>query len=597
MNKKKMKLNNFNLKFTLLNKFVNAGINITPNMLDFILSLKKKKKKADLIIKFSSFIPTFKSHITENILKKISNKEIQKAFKRKIIKENFNLAKNESKSFKKKIINSSSNLNNSKVDDLKVSNKSFENEILKKQKPKLDKFERVNNFKNFSKINQKKRINIKKYESTKSSFTFNPIAKEYSSIYEILKDPTGKIHTNGDYEDFYELTVDKFNQLKILMKKRPEVLSAMNVNTIFRNSQNQYISIVGLVNEIRQTKRGNYFVTIEDLTGSINVIVKREVENTENRKIIERTTVDQMLFIEGTYNPGKNGKKGIIFAENISKIDIPSKEINRSKEPLSIALISDTHIGSKEFEEKLFLKFINFLKGKGNKKLREIAGRIKYIVINGDLVDGIGVYPTQEEDLIISNIYKQYKKAAELLSEIPEYIKIFYSSGNHEPVRNALPRPSVPKKYTEELIDIGIQCIGNPSHIKTHNVSTLIFHGDSMLDLNLLIPSLDNKKPVETMKELLICRHLVPVYGKKTQIAPTNKDWLVIDKIPNIFHTGHIHINGIGQYKNVFLANSGCFQSQTEFMKSFGITPTPGIVPIIELDSYKSIELDFKIIN
>ncbi|MHA1293011.1 MAG: metallophosphoesterase [Promethearchaeota archaeon] len=592
-----MKLNNFNLKFTLLNKFVNAGINITPNMLDFILSLKKKKKKADLIIKFSSFIPTFKSHITENILKKISNKEIQKAFKRKIIKENFNLAKNESKSFKKKIINSSSNLNNSKVDDLKVSNKSFENEILKKQKPKLDKFERVNNFKNFSKINQKKRINIKKYESTKSSFTFNPIAKEYSSIYEILKDPTGKIHTNGDYEDFYELTVDKFNQLKILMKKRPEVLSAMNVNTIFRNSQNQYISIVGLVNEIRQTKRGNYFVTIEDLTGSINVIVKREVENTENRKIIERTTVDQMLFIEGTYNPGKNGKKGIIFAENISKIDIPSKEINRSKEPLSIALISDTHIGSKEFEEKLFLKFINFLKGKGNKKLREIAGRIKYIVINGDLVDGIGVYPTQEEDLIISNIYKQYKKAAELLSEIPEYIKIFYSSGNHEPVRNALPRPSVPKKYTEELIDIGIQCIGNPSHIKTHNVSTLIFHGDSMLDLNLLIPSLDNKKPVETMKELLICRHLVPVYGKKTQIAPTNKDWLVIDKIPNIFHTGHIHINGIGQYKNVFLANSGCFQSQTEFMKSFGITPTPGIVPIIELDSYKSIELDFKIIN
>ncbi|MHA1438321.1 MAG: metallophosphoesterase [Promethearchaeota archaeon] len=597
MNKKKMKLNNFNLKFTLLNKFVNAGINITPNMLDFILSLKEPKKKADLIIKFSSFIPTFKSHITENILKKISNKEIQKAFKRKIIKENFNLAKNESKSFKKKIINSSSNLNNSKVDDLKVSNKSFENEILKKQKPKLDKFERVNNFKNFSKINQKKRINIKKYESTKSSFTFNPIAKEYSSIYEILKDPTGKIHTNGDYEDFYELTVDKFNQLKILMKKRPEVLSAMNVNTIFRNSQNQYISIVGLVNEIRQTKRGNYFVTIEDLTGSINVIVKREVENTENRKIIERTTVDQMLFIEGTYNPGKNGKKGIIFAENISKIDIPSKEINRSKEPLSIALISDTHIGSKEFEEKLFLKFINFLKGKGNKKLREIAGRIKYIVINGDLVDGIGVYPTQEEDLIISNIYKQYKKAAELLSEIPEYIKIFYSSGNHEPVRNALPRPSVPKKYTEELIDIGIQCIGNPSHIKTHNVSTLIFHGDSMLDLNLLIPSLDNKKPVETMKELLICRHLVPVYGKKTQIAPTNKDWLVIDKIPNIFHTGHIHINGIGQYKNVFLANSGCFQSQTEFMKSFGITPTPGIVPIIELDSYKSIELDFKIIN
>ncbi|MFX1274009.1 MAG: DNA polymerase II small subunit, partial [Promethearchaeota archaeon] len=80
----------------------------------------------------------------------------------------------------------------------------------------------------------------------------------------------------------------------------------------------------------------------------------------------------------------------------------------------------------------------------------------------------------------------------------------------------------------------------------------------------------------------------------RTQIAPTSQDWLVIDKIPDIFHTGHVHINGRDKYKNVTLINSGCFQAQTDFMKSFGISPTPGIVPIIELDTYKCSEIDFK---
>jgi len=243
----------------------------------------------------------------------------------------------------------------------------------------------------------------------------------------------------------------------------------------------------------------------------------------------------------------------------------------------------------------LWNKFVDFLNGRNlNKKNQEIAGRIKYLVINGDLVDGVGIYPNQQEDLMITDIYRQFKRASELLSEIPEYIKIIFSSGNHDPVRNAIPRPAVPKKYASDLIDIGVKCVGNPSLVQTHNVKTLIYHGDSMLDMNLLIARLENDKPAETMKEFLICRHLAPVFGKRTQIAPVSKDWLVIDSIPDIFHTGHIHINGFEKYKGVSLVNSGCFQSQTDFMKSFGIIPTPGIVPIIELNTFNCLELDLK---
>ncbi|MFW9941613.1 MAG: metallophosphoesterase [Candidatus Thorarchaeota archaeon] len=594
-----MKTDNTEVKKIIVKKLVNSGINITPSLLEYILTLDNPLNKINLIIKDSSFIASFKSHLTENILNKISNEEIKKVVKRKLVKKEFKSNKDDSriienfeeppKLLSKQVSQKTIELNSSKDSEIM-------SEKMNEYSPKLQSSPILKYSKNSLNL-EAIRTKTKIIEGSKSTITFNPTAKEYNSQFEILKDPTGKLYTNGEYKDFYDLTFDKFNKLRTLMRKRTEVHNADNINNILRLSNKVGVSIIGLVNEIKITKNGFYLLTLEDLTGLINVVIRKDTENQDNVKIAERTLNDQMVYIEGTYNPGDKGKSGIIYGNYISKIDIPKDyEPNKSLDPLSIALISDTHIGSKEFEEKIWKRFIGFLNGKiGNKFQRERAGRIKYIIINGDLVDGIGVYPTQKSDLLISNIYNQFNKAAELISGIPDYIKIFYSSGNHEPVRNAIPRPAVPKKYSQELINLGVTCIGNPSLVKTHNVNTLIFHGDSILDMNMLIPGMENSKSVETMKEFLKCRHLAPVYGKKTQIAPTSKDWLVIDKIPDIFHTGHIHINDMGTYNNIILANSGCFQSQTDFMNSLGIHPTPGILSIIDLDSLKGTQLDLKI--
>jgi len=586
-------------KQAILNKLAKTGINITPATLKYVLKLDNPLDQINIIIKKASFIPTFNSHLTPEILKKISEGELHKASKRNTthvsspLNENKKVKKDKVSNKNANIIISGESLETSLNSELTKETNSgiitpFTNEAIIPNKSVQSNEKSRQVF--------KERLDLKPDGATKSTFRFNPIAKDYCVQLEILKDPTGKIHTSGKYDDFYELTLSKFNKLYQLMRKRPETLTAIKIGNILRNSRNQHISTMGLVKEIRETKKGNYFITIEDLTGSINLIVRKDSENIENRKIAERIIEDQMIYIEGTFNPGENNKRGVIFTDSISKIDIPNSfQPNISPDPLSIALISDTHIGSREFRNDLWNKFVDFLNGRNsNKRSREIAGRIKYLVINGDLVDGVGIYPNQQEDLTITDIYKQFKRASELLSEIPEHIKIIFSSGNHDPVRNAIPRPAVPKKYANELIDIGVKCIGNPSIIQTHNVKTLIYHGDSMLDMNLLISGLENDKPVDIMKEFLICRHLAPIYGKKTQIAPVSKDWLVIDSIPDIFHTGHVHINGFDKYKNVSLVNSGCFQSQTDFMKSFGIVPTPGIVPLIELDTYKYIELDLK---
>ncbi len=42
----------------------------------------------------------------------------------------------------------------------------------------------------------------------------------------------------------------------------------------------------------------------------------------------------------------------------------------------------------------------------------EIVGKLKYIVIGGDAVDGVGIFPNQEFELAESNVYKQYEMVA-----------------------------------------------------------------------------------------------------------------------------------------------------------------------------------------
>jgi DNA polymerase II small subunit len=594
-----VKTGNTEIKKVIVKKLVNSGINITPSLLNMILDLEDPLNKINLIIKDTSFIASFKSHLTEAILNKTSNEEIKKIVKRKFITQEIYPKEDEFKlkqeldespnQLSEKVTKPPVKTNYAEITD--ISPKITNNHTLKTvSSPSRENSRTIIN----AEVNKRPKTKI--IEGTSSPLAFNPVAKDYNSKFEILKDPTGKLYTNGAYEDFYNLTFDKFNKLRNLMRKRTEVHNADNINNILRLSKRVEVSVIGLVNNIRVTKNGFYLITLEDLTGLINIIIRKDTENQDNAKIAQRTLNDQMLYIEGTYNPGDKGKTGVIYGNYISQIDIPRDfEPNKSYDPLSIALISDTHIGSKEFEADLWKRFTDFLNGKvGNKSQRDRAGRIKYVVINGDLVDGIGIYPTQQNDLLISDIYNQFSKAGKLLAGIPEYIKIIYSSGNHEPVRNAIPRPAVPKKYSEELIDIGVTCIGNPSLIKTHDVNILVFHGDSLLDLNMLIPGMENTKSADTMKEFLKCRHLAPIYGKKTQIAPTHKDWLVIDKIPDIFHTGHIHINDMSTYNNVVLVNSGCFQSQTDFMNSLGIHPTPGILSIVDLDSLRGTQLDLK---
>ena len=53
------------------------------------------------------------------------------------------------------------------------------------------------------------------------------------------------------------------------------------------------------------------------------------------------------------------------------------------------------------------------------------------------------------------------------------------------------------------------------------------------------------------------------------------EDYLVIEDVPDVLHSGHVHTFGTAFYRGVFVVNSSTWQSQTEFQKKMNLNPMP----------------------
>jgi len=112
------------------------------------------------------------------------------------------------------------------------------------------------------------------------------------------------------------------------------------------------------------------------------------------------------------------------------------------------------------------------------------------------------------------------------------------------------------------------------------------------MDLVSSVPGLDYQNPVSAMEYQLRARHLAPEYGKLTPIGPEQEDFVVIDRVPDIFTSGRIHGSGSGLYRGTTIINSGAWQGQTEYQKRMGVEPKPGILPVVNLKT-----LDVRMMN
>ncbi|MFW9988063.1 MAG: hypothetical protein ACFFC3_05365 [Candidatus Odinarchaeota archaeon] len=83
-----MKTDNLNEKIILIKELVNSGINVTPSIMDFLQNLEDPLKKIKFIIKNISFLPDFNSHLTVDVLRKITDEELQKELQKVFFKKN-----------------------------------------------------------------------------------------------------------------------------------------------------------------------------------------------------------------------------------------------------------------------------------------------------------------------------------------------------------------------------------------------------------------------------------------------------------------------------------------------------------------------------
>ena len=421
-----------------------------------------------------------------------------------------------------------------------------------------------------------------------SENAFYPYAKDIKAEINVLEDATGKLSSNGSIEEYLQYFQDRFRRIERLLRQRIDVRAATPILEALKSPAKTKLKIICMVSEKRDSKN-QMILSVEDLQGTATVLVPQKAPE-EVRKKALMLMPDQVVCLAVIKT-----RSNLFLAEDIIFPEIGRKAQQRAQEPVFAVLTSDLHIGSTKFEKEAFKRFILWLRGKyGDEQMRAIAGRVKYVLIAGDIVDGVGIYPGQAKELSIRDVHKQYDFAFKYLEKIPNYIEIIISPGNHDAARKALPQPAIPGGYLKGMLGkSNIHSVGSPCLLSLHGVEVLMYHGRSLDDIIGVVPGMDHDHPEKAMRLLMQSRHLGPAYGGKTMLSPENRDYLVIDRVPDIFHAGHIHVLGYCNYRGVLVVNSGGWQRQTDYMEKLGLVPTPGKVPVVNLQTLETAILSF----
>lgn len=417
---------------------------------------------------------------------------------------------------------------------------------------------------------------------------WKPLSKEYESEVKILKDVTGESTCEGTTQDFVKLFRNRHDVLrKIIRSQRREMVHVIPIGRINKNLSD--VQLIGIVKDIKTTVNGHKRIELEDETGTTVLMALKN--NGEVFHCASEVIVDEIIGVSGKFS--KNGD--LIIIQNIVFPDIKLQHDKKKAEiPVYAAFLSDVHIGSNTFMNDEWNSFLRWINGNlGNLRQKEVASKIKYVVLPGDLVDGIGIYPGQEKELTIPNIYQQYEALAKQLEILPSHLTILLQPGNHDAVRPAEPQPTFEKEIQDLFSGKEFIFIGNPCTFSLHGVEILSYHGQSLLDFSTNIQHLNYNQPTDVMKVMLRKRHLAPAYGGYTPLAPEHSDYMIIDKVPDIFVTGHVHISNIDNYRGVTLINASSWQAQTSYQKMLNFVPDSAKLPIVDLKTGNATTMDF----
>ena len=405
----------------------------------------------------------------------------------------------------------------------------------------------------------------------------------------LVVSPDTNIVKKMEVSDFAGSFRARYQQLQALLMQRTELQNLMSINKISNNRQN--VSIIGIVSEKRVTQNKNIILKFEDLTGEVSALAK--VDREEVFKKADELQLDDVVGVKAS------GNRDMLFVHDIIFPDSFVAQKTRFDEDMSVAFLSDVHAGSKMHLGESFEKFLVWINSEN-----EAAAKIRYLFFTGDNVDGVGIFPGQEDVLALKSMREQYELLASYLKRIPKHITIFMCPGQHDACRVAEPQPIPERKYAEPLYNIeNLVLVPNPSVVKllegNKEFKVLMYHGASIHSLINGIPELREMKahqtPAKAVRHMLKRRHLAPTHSIVTYLPNVEKDYLVISEVPDVLVTGEVHRLDIENYNGTIIITGSCWQSQTPFEERVGNMPDPAKVPVLNLKTRELKIFDFTI--
>jgi len=396
-------------------------------------------------------------------------------------------------------------------------------------------------------------------------------ASDYSDDFTI-GGQVGQSNTKGKLDDIVNLFYDRYQSIADLLRNQAGFKASGTIRQIHKEKKkNRNYNIVGIVLDVRRTKSGGKMVTIEDMTSTMDVFVKKD--DPASATIFK----DEVVGISGRF--GDDGR--MFWVDKVTYPDILPNHQNKGGmdfDPVSIAFISDLHMGSKKFLEQEWDEMVAWMNTDD-----ETAQNIKWLVLSGDVIDGIGIYPGHEENICIANSFDQYEMCARKLDELPDHITPVLLPGNHDAVRPAEPQPmlepNVQQKFNSTIH------VGNPARITLSGIDVLSYHGKGIDDIVPRVEDVTYDKPQEAMKLMLQKRHLAPMWGERNALSPEEEDQMIIQEAPDIFVTGHTHAHAAEWYRGVPLVVSSTFQGETDFMQMMGYKPKMGYLSVYNIQN------------
>jgi DNA polymerase II small subunit len=402
---------------------------------------------------------------------------------------------------------------------------------------------------------------------------------EFELVMEGFSSPTeGK----EPLEAYSGLFTSRYRSLSRFLKGRPDLA---NLRTIREAATSEgSVALMGMVSHVRRSpEKQHLLLSLEDETGTMDLLVPRD------QPLSRETFLPDEVVGVNVQLPRERGRLAVV--RRMARPEVPlNRPTHRSPGPGRVMFLSDLHIGSRSFLSEAWDSLAAFLHGKEGDG--ELAQSITHVVIAGDLVDGIGIYPNQEGDLAISDIVEQYRELGRRLQQLPQRLNIVAIPGNHDAVCPAEPQPALPAELSRS-IPPNVRLLGNPSTFALDGVLVEAYHGRSFDDLIPALPGADYSRPTEVMKRMLAMRHLAPIYGGRTPLAPLPRDGLIIDPLPDVLVTGHAHTYGVDQYRGILLLNASTWQAMTEYQRMRNIKPVPARAAVVRLSDLSLTSLDF----